>query len=191
MPELEKPEKYVGLYVVDFGDNVGVGFTAEEVGELLESEKYADVKVYKIHRASPEGQMELKGVPGKRFQLESAMLFYAGSQDRAQADFKNLISLAVSTPPPCRARVQLADLGGETFATALIYPAEYEDEVSAWLIGGDYKTVGGAEGGPSALQNYYDRSPEILDRHQLFAGQGIESRSGQELLENLKVAVQR
>ncbi len=39
LPELEKAEKYVGLYIFDFGDHAGVGFTAEEVAELLESEK--------------------------------------------------------------------------------------------------------------------------------------------------------
>ena len=48
LPELEKPEKYVGLYIFDFGDHVGVGFTAGEVAELLESEKYRDGKVYRI-----------------------------------------------------------------------------------------------------------------------------------------------
>jgi len=45
LPKLEKPDKYVGLYVFDFGDHVGVGFAAEEVAELLESEKYRDGKV--------------------------------------------------------------------------------------------------------------------------------------------------
>ena len=30
LPELKKPDKYVGLYVVDFGDHSGVGFTAAE-----------------------------------------------------------------------------------------------------------------------------------------------------------------
>jgi hypothetical protein len=51
LPELEKSEKYVGLYIFDFGDHTGVGFTAQEVAELLESEKYRDGKVYKIHKA--------------------------------------------------------------------------------------------------------------------------------------------
>jgi len=44
LPELEKPEKYVGLYIFDFGDHAGVGFTTQEVAELLESEKYQDGK---------------------------------------------------------------------------------------------------------------------------------------------------
>ncbi len=40
LPKLQKPDSYVGLYIVDFGDNTGVGFTAQEVAELFESERF-------------------------------------------------------------------------------------------------------------------------------------------------------
>jgi hypothetical protein len=63
LPEVKDSQKYKGLYVVDFGGRCGVGFTADEVAELLESEKFKDVKVYKIYKAYPDGRMELKGVP--------------------------------------------------------------------------------------------------------------------------------
>ncbi len=62
LPKLQKPERYVGLYIFDFGEHTGVGFTAQEVAELLESEKYKNGKVYKIHKAYPDGKLELKGV---------------------------------------------------------------------------------------------------------------------------------
>ena len=81
LPELRKPEKYAGLYIFDFGDHVGVGFTAEEVAELLESEKYKDGKVYKIHRAYPDGKLELKGVTAATFALEAGMFFYSTDLD--------------------------------------------------------------------------------------------------------------
>ena len=71
LPKLQDSEKYVGLYIFDFGDHTGVGFTAQEVAELLESEKYKDSKVYKIHRAYPDGKLELKGVQPRLFQLEA------------------------------------------------------------------------------------------------------------------------
>ena len=59
LPEVKDGERYVGLYVVDFGDHCGVGFTGEEVAELLDSEKFRDVKVFRIHNAYPDGKMEL------------------------------------------------------------------------------------------------------------------------------------
>ena len=99
LPELQKPEKYVGLYIFDFGDHVGVGFTAEEVAELLESEQYKDGKVYRIHRAYPDGRLELKGVPAQIFELEAGMFFYSIDLETARRDFKELVSLAVRTAP--------------------------------------------------------------------------------------------
>jgi len=176
LPKLQKPEKYVGLYIFDFGDHVGVGFTAEEVAELLESEKYKDCKVYKIHKAYPDGKLELKGVRAEIFQLEAGMFFYSSDFETTRRDFRQLVNLAVKTAPPCRAKVHLAKYSNDKFTVALVYPAEYDDEVSSWLLDGEYKTAGAAEGGIEAVQRYYDLKPEILDRHQ-FRKQKPEVRS--------------
>jgi hypothetical protein len=191
LPELKKPEKYVGLYIFDFDGQTGVGFTAEEVAELLDSEKYKNSKVYKIHRAYPDGRLELKGVPIQTFQLEAGMFFYSGILDTAKGDFKRLVSLAIKSAPPCRAKVNLSKYSEDKFAVALIYPAEYDEEVSSWLLDGQYKTGGSAEGSIEAVQRYYNDKPEILDKHQLFGKAELVSRTGQELLAGLKTAVQR
>jgi len=191
LPELQKPGKYVGLYVVDFGDHSGVGFTAPEVAELLESERYKDCKVYKIHNAYPDGRMELKGVPAQTFQLEAGMFFHCRDLDTAKTDFKRLTNLGIKNVPPCRAKVHLAEYDSDHFVTAIIYPAEYDDEISGWLLDGDYKTTGQAEGGIGAVRRYYDRKPEILNRHQLFGPADSISRTGRDLLACLKLAVQR
>lgn len=191
LPKLEKPEKYVGLYIFDFGDHVGTGFTAQEVAELLESEKYKGCKVYKIHMAWPDGKLELKGIRAETFQLEAGMFFYSSELEIAQRDFKNLVNLAVKSAPPCRAKVHLAEYKDDKFVVAVIYPAEYDDEVSSWLLDGRYKTSGMAEGGIEAVQRYYDNQPQILERHQLFGESETISRTGQELLTSIKSAVQR
>jgi hypothetical protein len=192
LPKLEKPDRYEGLYVFDFGDHAGVGFTAEEVAELLDSERYREGKVYKIHRAYPDGRLELKGVPAERFQLEAGMLFHAKDEATAQDDFTRLVSLAVRTPPPpCRAKVHLARLAEDRYAVALIYPAEHDDEISSWLLEGGYRTSGQVEGGIGAIEGYYRSRAEILDRHQLFGKSENISRTGEELLGSVARAVQR
>jgi len=191
LPKLEQPKKYVGLYVVDFGDHCGAGFTAEEVAELAESEKYRHIKVYKIHRAYPDGRLELKGVRNETFALEAGMFFYSTDLETARADFKQLTNLAVRTAPPCRSKVHLAKYTESKFVVALIYPAEYDDEVSRWLLDGKYKTAGAAEGGIEAVQRYYGAKLTILERHQLFGRTSFESRRGKELLSAVKKAVQR
>ncbi|MHC5076026.1 MAG: hypothetical protein ACYTFM_06325 [Planctomycetota bacterium] len=191
LPELQNSVKYVGLYVVDFGEHTGVGFTAQEVAELLESEKYRNCKIYKIHRAYPDGKIEIKGVPAQTFQLEAGIFFYSKDFETAQADFKSLVKLGIESVPPCRAKVHLTKYSQEKYAVAIIYPAEYDDEISSWLLKGQYKTNGAAEGGTGTVQRYYDTKPEILERHQFFSEGAIESRSGQTLLANLKKVVQR
>lgn len=191
LPILQKPDKYVGLYIFDFGDHTGVGFTAQEVAELLESEKYKDGKVYKIHKAWPDGRLELKGVPARIFQLEAGMFFYTDTFDSANKQFKQLVNLAVRSSPPCRAKVHLAEYSDDEYVVTLIYPAEFDDEVSSWLLQGGYKTTGAAEGGIEAVRRYYDHRPQIIDRHQLFAKSAFTSRTGRELLAGVKLAVQR
>ncbi len=191
LPKLEKPDRYEGLYVFDFGDHAGVGFTAEEVAELLDSERYGQGKVYKIHRAFPDGRLELKGVPAERFQLEAGMFFHAKDEATSRSDFKRLVDLAVRAMPPCRAKVHLARRTEDQYAVALIYPAEYDEEISSWLLEGGYRTTGPAEGGVGAVQRYYRDAYEILDRHQLFgAGENL-SRTGEELLGSVAREVQR
>jgi hypothetical protein len=181
LPKLQKPDKYVGLYIFDFGEHAGIGFTAQEVAELLESEKYKNGKVYKIHKAYPDGKLELKGIRAEVFQLETGMFFYSNGLETAKADFKALVNLAIEIGPPCRAKLHLAKYSDNKFAAALIYPAEYDDEISRWLLDGEYKTTGAAEGGIEAVQRYYDVKPQILDRHQLFGKSEFESRTGEEL----------
>ncbi len=191
LPELQNCEKYVGLYVIDFGDHSGVGFTAQEVAELLESEKFKHIKVYKIHNAYPDGRVELKGVRTELFQLEIGIFFYSTGLESGREDFKQLVDLAVRAAPPARAKVHLAKYSEQKFVTALIYPAEYNDEFSRWLIEGDYKTAGPAQGGIEAVQRYYNQEPEIIERHQLFGQSAYASRTGEELLASTKIAVQR
>lgn len=191
LPEVKNGERLIGLYVVDFGDHSGVGFTGEEVAELLESEKFKDVKVYKIHNAYPDGRMELKGVTAQTFQLEKGMFFYAIDRQAAHDDYKRLVDLAIRQSPPARAKVHLAQYTEAKFVTAIIYPAECDDEFSTWLIQGQYKTAGPAEGGTEAVERYYSQSPQILERQQLFGKMSFQSRTGDELLVATKIAVQR
>jgi len=191
LPELEKPDRYKGLYIFDFGDHAGVGFTAEEVAELLESERYRSGKVYKIHRAYPDGRLELRGVSTETFQLESGMVFHSTTLETARSDFKRLVDAAIHASPPCRAKVHLVRYSEERFGVAMIYPAEYEEEISTWFAQREYRTSGPVEGGAGVIEQYYLQAPEILERHQLFGTSEGISRTGDELFVSLRRAVQR
>jgi len=191
LPELENPQKYTGLYVVDFGQQCSVGFTAEEVAELLESEKFKDITVYKIYNAYPDGRIELKGVRKEIFQLEAGMFFYSGDIDTAKRNFEGLVDLAIKAAVPGRAKVHMAKYSNQRFVTALIYPAEYDQQFSQWLLDADYRTDGAVAGGIGAVQSYYEQNPEIVEQHQIFAASAYQSKSGEQLLRDARVAVQR
>ncbi|MCE5185868.1 MAG: hypothetical protein LLF76_07055 [Planctomycetaceae bacterium] len=191
LPQTSEPLKYIGLYVVDFGDHSAVGFTAEEVAELLESEEYAGaIKVYRIYRANPDGTMELKGVSAETFQNESGMFFWADDEETARGDYDRLLLWAARELPPARCKVRLSH-AGDRFITALIYPAEHEDVFSSWLIAGQYRTSGQVQAGPDSVTRYYQAPGRILDQSQLWPAQSIEYLRGSELLDAAKRAFVR
>ncbi len=195
LPTVEQSEQYSGLYVFDFGDWVALGYTAEEIAVLLESEQYRSGHVYKIVRATPAGQMELRGVAPERFQFESGMFFNRDSLEAARADFDQLKRAAQRRGTPGRTFLHLADRGRHEgvprYLTALIYPAEYEDEMARWLSAADYAGGDTVEGGISHVTNYYDQQNLILDRQQLWSRPAIPSRCPDEVLGSVRQAVQR
>ena len=179
-----------GLFVFDFGDWTATGCTAAEVAILLESERFRAGKVYRIQRVTPDGRMELRGVPNERFQLESGLMFFRERAPAATDDFRTLTMLAEATPPPCRAFLQLADRGEDAgasrYVVALVYPAEFEDDVAAWLLEIGFAGGDTVEGGPSSVTNYYDEPKAILDRRQLWTREAISSRGRAELYAALR-----
>ena len=195
LPRVKDPQRLRGLYVYDFGDWTAVGYTAEEIAILLEDENHGGGKVYKIHRASPDGRMELRGVSPARFGLESGMFFYRGELEAARADYEALRAAAGQTPPPCRAFLHLADraadAGPQRFLTVLIVPSEYEDVLGNWLTAIAFYGGELAEGGISHVTNYYNEQKTVLDRQQLWSQPAIPSRSPEQVLANVRQAVQR
>jgi hypothetical protein len=194
LPFVNEPHRYRGLYVYDFGEWSAFGYTAEEIAILLESPAHGGGKIYQIVRATPDGQMELRGVAPERFQTESGMFFNRSELDAAAADFDDLIRLAESDGPPCRAFQHLADRGPgsvQRYVTALIYPAEYEDQMARWLLDAAYAGGDTAEGGPSHVANYHASEHKILRRQQLWSSSAIPARPADEVLASVRRAVQR
>lgn len=191
VPQIKHADRYVGLYIVDFGDHCSTGYTAEEVAELLETQTSDTMQVYKIHNAYPDGRMELTAVRSELFQMESGMFFYALDLQTARDDFERLCTLAESLCPPARAKAHLSSDNNGGFVTALIYPAEYDDQFSRWLLDGGYRTAGAAEGGTGAVSGYYDSPWNILEKKQLWSVQAVNLLKGQTLRRATRKAMVR
>lgn len=192
LPRLDDPPRFQGLYIFDFGEWCAVGYTADEIATLLESERFAEGRVYRIHRAWPDGRMELRGVASERFQLESGMFFTRTDEADAVHDFQELAAVAERVRPPCRARLHVAalDIAPARFMTALIYPAEYDDAIGAWLTQIEFQGGDVAEGGASLVGDYDASAKTILDRRQLWPAEST-GRSREELIASVRRAVQR
>jgi hypothetical protein len=195
LPKLDDASRLRGLYIYDFGEWTAVGYTAEEIAILLEQETYRGGKIYRIHRAQPNGQMELRGVSAERFGLESGMFFYRNDLEAARADYEALRIAARNTQPPCRAFLHLVDRSAEAaprrYVVALIFPAEYESDIGRWLSAIEYAGGGLVEGGISHVGNYYQEQYTILERQQLWSHPAIPSRSPEQVLATVRQAVQR
>ena len=199
LPRLDPSKSYDGLYVVDFstaaqgGDVVGVGYTADEVAMLLESERYATANVYKVHRVHPDGTVDLRGVPRSRFESESAFVFCSRDIERARQDFHDLRALAEAHPLPCRARLLWGGLGYQPafpYVAAILYPAEYQEEMSQWLIDHDVRAGETVDAGISHATTVL-ANLQVRDRAQLPSVAAHESRPREQLLKAVGETLQR
>jgi len=191
LPSTDQPQKYAGLYVIDFGEQCAIGYTAEEVAILFDSEQFADAKAYKIHRAQPDGTMDLRGVTRTRFNMESGMFFHCHDQAAGNKYFQQLNDDYTKHPPPCRCQLQLALSPQDQPLIALIYPAEYDDEMGRWLQDINFNVPGPVDAGISQVGSYYSADCRILQKLQLWPEKSLQTRSREELLATLNVAVQR
>ncbi|MBN1436337.1 MAG: hypothetical protein JW936_04625 [Sedimentisphaerales bacterium] len=194
LPQLDNADKYVGLYVVDFAEareGCAVGYTAEEIATLLESQEFGDIKVYKIHNARSDGTLELAGVSNERFQLESGMFFHCFDDETGRGDYDRVLGWAKQAPTPCRAKLQLAQDEGGQVLLALIYPAEYEEEIGQWLAASGFRGQGAVDAGISQTQSYYEQEYTLLQQEQLWPRESLEPRDQQTLLAAVGDTVQR
>lgn len=190
IPQIENPNKYIGLYVIDFGDHSAVGYTADEVAMILESERYADAKVYKIHRARPDGTLELAGVAREKFISESGMFFHCTAESEARDAYRTLHDFSQQQAPPCRARLHLVEDADEYYV-GLIYPAEYEDDIGRWLAASGFRGRGPVDAGISQVERYYARGFNLIEHAQLWPEELIRSRNREDVFAAVGAALQR
>ncbi|UCF32507.1 MAG: hypothetical protein JSV78_09240 [Phycisphaerales bacterium] len=145
LPAIKDPERYVGLFVYDFGSHTSVGYTAGEISILRSSTEHAAGTAYQIYRVHEYGGLELRGVMDERLLAPEAMCFLRDDPATARGDFDFLRQAARTTPIPCLAQIELARLYSfkPPQVTALLYPAASSPVVGQWLnrvafSGGDF-----------------------------------------------------
>ena len=193
LPILTNPELYQGLYVFDFGERVAVGYTGEEIEVLLRAPEHKDGQAYKIHHATPDGQLSLRGVSRLDTAVMEGMVFYRGSAEAARADFESLKQSAMLNPPPVPMHWRLGHDSGAGLpqCTVLVYPAEASDRVGRWLQAISFAGGDQVEAGPAKAEYFADGSAGELEHVAIAPDARYHSRPPAEVLASVDQPIQR
>jgi hypothetical protein len=151
LPPLRDPQRYAGLYAVQFAHGVAVGYTFDEVAIVLAEQAYCECPVYRIHRIDAAGRVELAGISARDLAGDECMIFASRDAAQASGDFAALRRLAAEDPLPCGVRIELIDLADldPPHAVCLLYTKSASTMVAEWLLragfGGGDQVIGGAE----------------------------------------------
>ncbi len=155
----------VGRFIIETGNERWTGLTAVETATFLEEHPDETVVIYRIHRVTEEGRMELVSVLPQAFKMEEAILFRRSAADLARRDFTDLQEAASATPPPCPIRLQLAEDADSSLphVLALVVSAPCLENVGHWLRQCRLRPGDAVEAGAAAWQAFQAASPRIVE----------------------------
>ena len=119
------------------------------------------------------------------------MFFHCLTEDTARADFDLLAKFGTEQNPPCNVKLQLTCDSEGQYIIAMIYPAEYENEIGRWMIASDYRGKGPVDAGISQVEVFYASGYTAVESVQLAPVYPIPARSLEELLNTTACEIQR
>lgn len=124
-----------GTFVVDLLGQRRSGLAAHDVSLLLETPEGREAVIYRVHRVSEDGTMELVGVSPAAFRRQECIVYLRREVRDARQDMDAIEFHAASVPPPCRVELRLARNPGGPWSsmTAVVFPAVCADAVTHWL----------------------------------------------------------
>ncbi len=193
IPPLKNPQRYIGLYVFDFGDWVSAGYTAEEVEILLGSSEYKNGQAYRIYRVDSQDRVELVGISPGDLLGDSMLLFASAGEDQARRDYDSLFEMARQRSLTCSVEMVLAEFseGEMAFGVGLIYPYHAEKNVSDWLLAGGFAGGESVSGGTEVLQDYRRGANKSLASCVLECAEEYKPREKDEVLRQVREPLQR
>ncbi len=193
LPTVKDPQRYLGLYVYDFGTHASIGYTAAEIRVLRESEAYRGGTAYQIYGVTDSGVYELRGVVDERLAAREAICFLRKDGTAARRDYDALRHAAEGSPVPCIVQMQLANVWDfePAHVTALLYAVSASAALSGWLgrcgfDGGD-RVIGGTD----VHDAFIGADAVRIDSCQLAALLDYRDRPPEEVLKAVSEPVQR
>lgn len=193
LPPLRHPERYAGLYLLDLGDRVCVGYTAEEVAVLLSTSQCRSADAYLIHRVDERGNVELAGMSADDIVRRDMLIFAFDAPQPARQAFSQLRQLAAESPAPCACAVELCDFDDfqPPHVLSLTFMQSASGRLSAWLEQVEFNPADRVFGGPRILAQYQAAAPQPIAQCLLTTTVDYASRDVDELLAALDQPLQR
>jgi len=193
LPALDQPQRYVGLYVYDFGDHASVGYTAREIRYLRESQSHRHGTAYEIYRATDDGVVELRGTLDERLGACEAMCFLRHDAAQARRDYDAYCESAERHPVPCPTEILLARLYDfePPDVTALLYAASAGTAMSGWLTSAGVRAGDVVVGGIDAHAQLVASGGLRIASRQLRTLIDYQDRSAEEVLRTIHLPLQR
>lgn len=193
LPTVKNPQRYIGLYVYDFGTHSSIGYTVGEIRILRESQAHRGGTAYEIYRVTDAGAYELRGVADERLAAREAICFLRRDGATARRDYDALKRGAEGSPTPCAVEMHLARVPDfrPPHVTALLYAAAASAVLSGWLNGCGFAGGDRVIGGIDAHDALIGARAVRIDSCQLLALMDYRDRSPDEVLNAVDRLVQR
>ncbi len=148
-PEPPPNDSLLGRFIVELPGERRVGLSFDEAALLRETPRGREAIVYRIHRISEDGRMELIGVSDAALRRSACFAYHRNEVREARLDFDGILEHARITPPPCRIELRLLREAPPQSASlvALKFPEVCADAVKVWLA-----AIGRSLGDPSAAR---------------------------------------
>ena len=193
LPPVRNAERYVGLYVYDFGAYTSIGYTAAEIRILRESEAHRGGTAYEVYRVTDAGVFELRGVLDERLAVREAICFLRSVATAARRDYDTLCNAAQDSPAPCSVEIQLAEVHDfrPPHVTAMLYPAAASAVLSGWLSRCEFDGGDRVIAGIDAHDAFMTADALRIESCQLAALLDYTDRLAEEVLRTIDRPVQR
>ncbi|MBX3395335.1 MAG: hypothetical protein KF841_08200 [Phycisphaerae bacterium] len=153
-----------GRFVVRFRGATQQYLAAHEVLELLDQDAQAVQEIFRVHRAYPDGRLDLVGVAPVTFSDVDGILLLCETTLQARADYDALIAAAGRSPPPCRVEVRFAHTPhfDAPHVVALAFSAACGEGVAQWLAAVDFDSRSRVEASPSHRRRFESAVSQVI-----------------------------
>lgn len=162
--ELSGTTPQPGRFVVRLRGATQQYLAAHEALELLDQDAHAVLEIFRVHRAYPDGRLDLVGVTPAALREVDGMLLLCDNAGQARAEYDGLIAAALRSPPPCRIDMRFAHARDfdSSHVVAMTYSAACGEGVAQWLVAVGFDSGARMDASPSHRRRFESALSQVI-----------------------------